>query len=147
MLLEVDGLTMPDKMKLHAFTDTPPPGTWGGQRPRHLIKLGRSLWPVNIKQAIIKIYQAHGLPDPAKQKLVEPIARVFGGREHEGVLDLSKVNWELVVDYFIWEVEAIMGTGKPEKLQKRAKKKYGGIFSHYQVYERPYDNSRVHAEI
>jgi hypothetical protein len=36
-----------------------------------------------------------------------------------------------------------MRNDKVKELQERARKKYGGVFSHYQVYELPYDRSWV----
>jgi hypothetical protein len=138
MFLEATGLTIPGVMNLHAANDKPPLGTWGGERPKHLIPLEQSTWPDEVKQAIVKIFTAKGLSDPMMQKIIEPMARVFGGREAEGVIDLSDVNWELVIDYFTWEAESIMSTDKAKKLQKKAKKKYGGIFSHDAVYEEPH---------
>jgi hypothetical protein len=141
MFLEVPGFMLPTDMRIHAVTDRPPLGTWGGERPKHLIPLGESSWPDEIKQAIVKIFNAKGLSDPMRQKIIEPMARVFGGMKTDGAIDLLRVNWELVVDYFTWEAESIMHTNKAKKLQKQAKKKYGGIFSHYRVYELPYDRS------
>jgi hypothetical protein len=141
MFLEQEGLDMPREMRLHLFTDTPTPGTWGIERPKHLIMLERSMWPDNIKEAIVKIYQEKGLPDPMRQKLVEPIAFIFGGQEVDGVTDLTKINWQMVIDYFTWEAEAIMQTEDAERLQEEAEKKYGGIFSHHEVYKDPNDHS------
>jgi hypothetical protein len=141
MSLEVPGFMLPRDMRIGAVTDRPALGTWGGERPKHLIPLEQSSWPDEIKEAIVKIFMAKGLSEPMRQKIIEPMARVFGGMKTDGAIDLSGVNWELVVDYFTWEAESIMHTDKAKKLQKQAKKKYGKIFSHYQVYERPYDDS------
>jgi len=135
MFLEIPGVILPELMALQAVTDVPLKRGWGGEKPKHVTPLGKSLWPKDVIDAIVKIWKAHGLKYPEKQKLVEPYAYVFGGIVNEGVSDLSKVNWEMAIDYFTWETEAIMNTTKAEELQNEAVKKYGGIFSHYEVYE------------
>ncbi|MGD0275090.1 MAG: hypothetical protein ABSB79_03375 [Syntrophales bacterium] len=122
------------------FLNNPPLGlpakkTWGGARPHHLIPLEKSMWPDTVMAKIVKIYQAYGLPEPMKQKLVEPYAKIFGGRIRDRESDLSDVNWDLAADYFAWEAASLFDGKEAERLQKKAKKKYGFIFSHYQVYE------------
>lgn len=140
MFLDIPGLAVPKNMRVELYTDAPlKKGIWGGEKPKHLNRLEQTLWPDHVKQAIVKIYKAHGLPDPMRQKLVEPIAFHFGGSEYEGAVDLSKVNWSRLIDYFAWEVEAVMDTGKTDALQAQAEKKYGLGFNHYQVYEDPSD--------
>ncbi|WP_408998168.1 hypothetical protein ACJ77P_10280 [Syntrophus buswellii] len=136
MFLDIPGLSLPDNMKLHAFTDDPRVREGFGRRPEDLIPLGESSWPDEVKEKIVKIYQTCGLPDPLRQKLIEPTARVFRNELIWNPNDLSNVNWEIAVDYFTWEAVAISGNDKKSKrLQKKAVKKYGGIFMHYPVYE------------
>ena len=98
--------------------------------PEGLTPLGDAGWPSDVTKSIAELFSRAGIPDPYCQKLVEPTARVFGGK----VGDLSKVNWTLAVDYFTWEIESLRGTAKAEALQRAAEDKYGGIFSHYEVY-------------
>ena len=136
MYLLVDGLELPDFTVYHVYTDNPPEGTWGGERPSHLVQLGKSMWPQDVIVKIVKIFGDVGIPDPLQQKLVEPFAYVFGGKRIEGVPDFEDVNWEMVVDYFEWEAAShTENMKKINRLQGEAKKKYGGIFSHYEVYE------------
>lgn len=122
---------LPSDLMIHAFRDGAQ-NEWEGKKPDQLIPLGQSAWPDEIKQRIAEIFKAVGCPDPLRQKLVEPRARVFGGRRDR--VDLSKVNWGLAIDYFTWEAASMTDRKKAEALQKKAKKKYGGIFSHYRVY-------------
>ncbi|MEE4377804.1 MAG: hypothetical protein V2J55_09885, partial [Candidatus Competibacteraceae bacterium] len=68
--------------------------------------LGDVLWPQDVKNKIHDIFKAIGVADPWRQKLVEPYAIVFGGRDNDGSYDLADVDWEMVVDYFRWEASA-----------------------------------------
>jgi hypothetical protein len=49
--------------------------------------------------------------------------------------DLAGVNWELAVDYSVWEAPWSDNLAKAKRLQKRAVKKCRGIFWHYSVYD------------
>lgn len=127
---------LPDFTVFHTYTDNPPKGTWGGERPKHLVQLGKSMWPKEVIVKIVEIFGAIGIPDPLSQKLVEPFAYAFGGKKVEGEADFKAVNWEMVTDYFEWEAAShSRDMKKIKKLQRQAEKKYGGIFSHYFVYE------------
>lgn len=70
-----------------------------------------------------------------RQKLVEPYAVIFGGQFKQKESDLSKVRWSEVIEYFTWEAAAMTDPIESRRLQDRAEKKYGGVFSHYIVYE------------
>lgn len=102
MFLERPREAMPKAMRLHAVVEKVPPGKWGGEKPAHLTTLESSGWPEDVKLAIVRIDAAKGLPDPARQKLIEPVARIFGGRKSGTGIDLSEVDWGKVVDYFEW---------------------------------------------
>jgi hypothetical protein len=137
MFLELPGKPLPKMLRLHSCTDAPmAEGVWGGERPKHLVTLAKAGWPTDVVTKIAKIFADLGVLDPEGQKLVEPYAKVFGGKNIEGEADLASVNWELAVDYFTWEAMAITrNLEESDRLQKEALKKYGGYFSHYAVYE------------
>lgn len=138
MFLEIPGLPFKrHRFYKHCFTDAPlAEGKYGGERPKHLVPLGQAGWPAEVVNKIVELFKAIDLQDPERQKLVEPYAVVFGGRCDDGMSDLSKVNWEKVVDYFTWEAaEHGEDVELADKLQGEARKKYGGIFMHYPVYE------------
>lgn len=110
------------------------------ERPKHLVPLGDSLWPEGIKNTVNRIFKKIGVEDPMRQKLVEPFARVFGGRERDGISDLEDVNWDKVVDYFRWEASAWTRLRSKEnelahdKLIDEIWERWGGCFSHQMVY-------------
>lgn len=136
MFLELPNKPLPKKLQLHQCTDAPmAEGVWGGERPKHLVPLGKAGWPEDVAQRIADIFTDIGVIDPLGQKLVEPYAVVFGGKNVEGRQDLSGVNWEFAVDYFTFEAASITYDKKVHELQNKALKKYGGMFSHYEVYE------------
>lgn len=133
MFLFIEGMEYPDWTAGHKVREGVK--EWQGLKESWVCPLGETFWPDEIKQKVSAIYKKVGIPDPLKQKLVEPFAGSFGGRNIEGVPVLTKVNWDALVDYFEWESAAISGNrAKSEKLQARAEKKYGGIFFHYNVY-------------
>lgn len=135
-LINDKDLTVPKELRILCFFDGQlDKGKWGGKKPDHLMTLGSTQWPDEVKHEIVEIFKGIGVVSPLKQKLVEPYAIVFGGRRKEGESGLSGVNWEMVVDYFTWEAAAMTDRKQSEKLQDEAEKKYGGIFSHYAVYE------------
>lgn len=135
-LINDKDLTVPKDLRGHCFFDGKlADNVWGGEKPKHLIPLGQSLWPDEVKNQIVEIFKAIGVADPLRQKLVEPFAIVFGGKHREKESDLSEVNWGMVIDYFTWEAAAMTDPDKSRRLQNKAEKKYGGIFSHYIVYE------------
>lgn len=106
-----------------------------GGKPFYLCTLNDTLWGNEVKEKIAKFYKNVGVQDPLNQKLVEPYAGAFGGQNKEGVADLSKVNWEMLVDYFKWEALAISDNHtKAAKVYKEAEKKHNISFSHYYVY-------------
>lgn len=136
MFLEVAGKPLPQPLRIHACTDAPlAEGTWGGEKPKHLVSLKESMWPEEVIDKIAQIFKGIGVIDPMKQKLVEPYAVVFGGKNVDGRQNLSGANWELAVDYFTFEAASITRNQKVHELQEEALKKYGGYFSHYAVYE------------
>ena len=107
MLLKVKGLSVKERLTLHEFTNDPPEGDpWGRKRPKHLITLGETPWPDAVKEDIAKSFKQIGVEDPLQQKLVEPHARAFGGKDNDGAYDLSGVDWAMVMDYFRWEAAA-----------------------------------------
>ncbi|MFZ5572032.1 MAG: hypothetical protein ACOZF0_16655 [Thermodesulfobacteriota bacterium] len=109
-------------------------------KPKHLVTLGEVAWPEWVKEDIAQQFRRIGIQDPYKQKLVEPFAMAFGGRNNDGAYDLSRVKWEMVVDYFRWESAAWdRDTPEKEKALKlmiaEIKAKYGGMFNHQMVYD------------
>lgn len=106
-------------------------------RPRHLVPLGKSMWPKEQVARLITLFKNAGIPEPLTQKLVEPVAYYFGGVEKDGVPDVSGVNWEKMVDYFEWEIAAVLkdDRAKATALQEQAKKKWKHLFSHYAAWE------------
>ena len=143
MFLQIDGLKLPD----FAMINTRKEGIeeWKGGKPHWATPLVETFWPDDVKKKITDIFKKVGIPDPMRQKLVEPFAVCFGGENKEGVPDLSKVNWEALVEFFEWESFSIQGTkasrAMSEKLQDKAEKKWGGTFFHYDVYQ-DYSNPR-----
>jgi len=136
MFLDIKGMTLPKWAMVHALTDDSNFEEWQGRKPYWVCPLEQTLWSEDIKKKITDTYKAVGVSDPMKQKLVEPYAGAFGGKNKEGACDFSEVNWGTLIDYFEWEAASISeNKRKSEKLQKQAEKKYGGIFSHYLVYE------------
>jgi len=78
------------------------------------------------------------------QKLVEPHAIAFGGRDENWNYDMSLVNWDMAVEYFTWEATAWKaGQGDEEAarrshaLQDKAIEKYDFLFNHRPVYADP----------
>lgn len=105
MLLDLQNreYALPDNLRFFACTETLEPGTWGGGIPLGFVTLEKSMWPEEVQGQITLIFKAIGVPHPLKQKLVHPAAYCFGGRQKEGELDLTGVNWEAVVDYYRYE--------------------------------------------
>jgi hypothetical protein len=143
MFLEIEGLKLPDYALLHTVYSGIE--IWKGGKPSWATPLGETFWTDEEKKKVTDIFKRAGIPDPMKQKLVEPFAIAFGGKNKEGVPDLSKVNWEALIEFFEWESYSIQKTKESkaisEKLQNKAEKKWGGIFFHYLVYE-DYSNQR-----
>ncbi len=136
MILDIAGYKLRPELGIHAVSDAPlRKGVYPTQRPKYLVPLEEANWPSEVVSRVVKAYTAVGLQNPLKQKLVEPSAIVFGGKYSEGVTDLTSVNWDMVGDYFEWEAQAAVGNyDESVALQKKAKAKWGGIWSHRQVY-------------
>jgi hypothetical protein len=122
-----------------------PKGTYEdySDQPDEVILLGETAWPDKVKQKIVKILEAHGIKDPLNHKLVEPHAIVFGGRDRNtGVYDLSKVNWEKLVDYFEYEttVKTANDPAYPNAvhrigvLQRKSMRKFKCTYTHRGMY-------------
>jgi len=103
MFLKITGMTLPDWALIHSVSDDPKLKEWQGKKEHCFCPLEETLWADDVKKKITKIYKAVGVPDPMKQKLVEPYAGCFGGKNKEGACDFSKVNWQALLDYFEWE--------------------------------------------
>lgn len=105
-------------------------------KPGHLVPLGKSLWPKEQVARLVTLFKNAGIPEPLTQKLVEPYAYYFGGRDDGGVPDLSQVDWEKMLAYFEWEIAAILEDerDKARAMQDSADEKYGHIFWHYDVW-------------
>ena len=133
MLLKVKGLSVKPDLLIHEFGDR----CW--PKPKHLSPLGETMWPEWVKGAIAERFRAIGVEDPLRQKLVEPFALAFGGKNADGAYDLDRVDWQKVVDYFTWEASA-WGIDSDEKekahrvLVDQMKAKWGGVFNHQVVY-------------
>lgn len=133
MFLKIKGMELPDFAAAHTVSEGV--DEWKGLKASWVCPLGETFWPDDIKQKVSDIYKKVGIADPLKQKLVEPFAGCFGGKNQEGVPVFSKVNWNALLDYFEWEAAEISENKvKAQKLQDKAEKKYGGIFFHYNVY-------------
>ena len=137
MFLYGPSLKLPDRLKAVSYS-TVRTGNSILDKPAHVIPLNGALWPDKIKKKVTEIFKAIGVPDPMNQKLVEPHARVFGGRCIEGSSILDEVDWKLLLDYFEWEAAALTDPEKSEALQEKCEKKRGGIFTHQPVYEDPF---------
>jgi hypothetical protein len=136
MFLHIEGMKLPKWAAVHTVTSDPKYEEWQGGKPIHVCPLGETFWPDDVKSKIADIYKAVGVPDPMKQKLVEPYAGMFGGQNKEGIPVLTHVNWNLLLDYFEWEAASVSENVKlSNKLQGKAEKKHGGAFSHYPVYQ------------
>jgi len=148
MILEIEGVVIPDCYKLHSYTNAPvKDGVLFAHAPKWVMPLGKAGWPSDVVDRIAEVFASRGLPKPLETKLVEPYAIIFGGEYLDDERDLSSVNWEMVVDYFTWEAHAQGGQGcyeEARRLQGEAKKKYGGIFSHRGVYDDPKDPNRYY---
>ena len=146
MFLEIDGLTLPDRLKIECFEENPSGGEWADyrRRPKEWIPLGETAWPDEVKAQIVEFYKAIGVEDPLRQKLVEPYAKCFGGRNRDGAYDLDGVNWDAVVDYFRFEARSITAQTDDDRavleaMQAEAVEKYGGrLPMHYMVYGEDY---------
>jgi hypothetical protein len=104
-------------------------------KPDSLIPLEDTPWPNEVKRKIVDIMKGIGIPDPMSQKLVEPYAIAFGGDDPGGAYDLSKVDWEMVVDYFIWEAASWTHNSKEiDRLFEESIVKRGFSFCHRGVY-------------
>ena len=138
MFLEISGLPFKRiRFKKHSFFNGPVKSeAAGNQKPTHLVPLGEAMWPKEVIEKITQLFKAIDLQDPGRQKLVEPYAVAFGGKNIEGMADYSSVNWDKLVDYFIWEAaEHDENPTLAEELQQKALAKYGKMFMHYPVYE------------
>jgi hypothetical protein len=131
MLLKVKGLGVNPDLRIHEFDQK--------RRPKHLSPLGETTWPEWVKGVIVERFHAIGVEDPLRQKLVEPFALAFGGRNNDGAYDLARVDWQKVVHYFTWEAST-WGIDSDEKeaahqaLNAKMKAKWGGAFNHQVVY-------------
>jgi len=106
------------------------------KKSSHLVSLEEAPWPDKIKRKIAKILQKAGVADAQKQKIIEPYAMKFGGRNKDGLFDLSRVKWPMVLDYFKWEAALLANDlKKAAKMQKRAIRKYQVPFTRYPVFE------------
>lgn len=113
--------------------------------PHHfsgVVTLRHSLWPEDVKAAVVEAFAQYGQERVLDVKLVEPFAIAFGGRDVNGTPDHSKTDWELLKDYFRWEAAALLtektggeGAALSHALQEAALKKHGHYFNHYQVYD------------
>lgn len=115
-----------------------PKGTYDADsdKPDYVVPLGDSGWPEEVKQKLVDLFKKNGIKDPLSMKLVEPYAIIFGGRDDNGAYNFAGVNWEMVVDYFEWEITSMQGD--PDKIGEamdRAMKKFGTHYSHKGVYE------------
>jgi hypothetical protein len=129
MFLKVKGLKITNENGLYEFKE----------RPVHLRTLGRAPWPKGVKQAISRLYKEIGVQNPMRQKLVEPYAFAFGGRNNDGGFDFDEVNWELAIDYFTWEASAQNRYSEAREkahdaLNEQIIEKYGAPFNHQFVY-------------
>jgi hypothetical protein len=126
MLLKVKGLKL--SRPIHQFDE----------KPKHLSTLGEVAWPEGVKKVIAGLFSAIGVEDPYRQKLVEPYALAFDGRNNDGDYDLEDVNWEMLIDYFRWEASAWSrnsdGDEQHDALVQEIKDKWGGMFNHQFVY-------------
>lgn len=131
---------LPEGFKIHSFKqakDVPADDPWRhyNKKPDHLCILNDAPFPTDVKNKITEIYKAVGVENPLMQKLVEPNALAFGGREKEGEWDLKNVDWEEMVSYFEIEAQSISRNREAvKKLQDVAYKKHGQLQSHYMVY-------------
>ena len=143
MFLYIDGIQFPKKLLFRVCSNN-------GEKTfyymtEHLIPLGETKWPESVKSNIENIFKEIGIEEPLKQKLVEPFAWAFGGRnDASGDYNFDKVNWECVVDYFRWEALSMSEKDDDDEhhltskeLQDQALKKYGSKFLHYLVYANP----------
>jgi len=148
MLLITKDLTVPRNLQVYAKYSTEfinefanPTDNIMMVQPKHLVPLEETDWPDNVKAEIAKIFKEIGVPEPMKQKLVEPYAKGFGGVVDDSKeYKLENVNWELVIYYFKWEAATwSYNTKEIDKLEKVCMEKYGFTpFWHYGVYEDPY---------
>ena len=108
----------------------------GDRIPDHLARLRDAPWPEFIKAAIAEAHQRYGVQDVAATKLVEPYAIIHGGLNVNGVPDLSRVWWSMLLHYYTWEAAALAGDRQRSKrLQKEAVKRHGCQHWHYPVYD------------
>ncbi|MBT8762473.1 hypothetical protein KFV02_00815 [Desulfohalobiaceae bacterium Ax17] len=116
----------------------------GGIQPKHLIPLGEADWPEDVKNKIAEIFKKIGVPDPMKQKLVEPYARGFKGKVGKSKeYNFEEVNWEIVVYYFKWEAACWIGDyDEADRIKEEYYKKDFEYdpFWHYGVYGDPFES-------
>jgi hypothetical protein len=140
MILRKKGLALPDNIDSERpdFFEIDPDASDAERAERQidLILLAGTDWPADVKAEIVLTFMHVGVPDPLYQKIVEPFAMAFKGRNVDGASDYSRVDWVKVVDYFKWEAQSISGhTKEALELQAEAMKKYGHWFNHYNVYD------------
>ena len=140
MLLRKKGFALPDNIDSERpdFFEIDPEASDAerAERRTDLILLAGTDWPTDVKAEIVSAFRHVGVPDPLHQKIVEPFAKAFGGRNVDGASDYTNVDWGKVVDYFKWEAQSISGHRKEAlELQAEAEKKFGHWFSHYHVYD------------
>ncbi len=115
-----------------------PKGTYGedSDKPDYVVPLKDAAWPEEVKAKIVDLFKKNGIKDPLSMKLVEPYAIVFGGRDDNGAYNLAGVNWEMVVDYFEWEIAVMQEDGGQIKAtMAKSMRKFGVEYSHKGVYD------------
>lgn len=102
----------------------------------HLVTLEEAKWPDEVVSEIVELYKAVGIEKPLKQKLVEPTAFCFGGRNNNDLRDFSKVNWSLALDYFRFEIAMLFGSEDDvAKAREWMWARHETLVRHYEVYD------------
>jgi hypothetical protein len=145
MFIKVKGLALPPEVELSRMDEPDPDDPYNPRaKPDHVVPLGESLWPEWVQNEIASMYKSEGVGDPLRQKLVNPLMADFGGVMKDGVIDHSKTNWQMVIDWYEWEVAAFFHekevgkNPKADKLLKKFYENYNTLLSYHDIYASNY---------
>jgi hypothetical protein len=136
MFLIIDGEKEPDCVCGNLYTANKAQQIKHSTRqcPKGIVPLSEAPWPESVKATLVQLYTKYGFTAPLKQKLVDPYASAFGGGYERVAYAFDNVNWDMVVDYFTWEITCKAEPELISDLQEAAFQKYGFIFSHRGAY-------------
>ena len=131
------GLKFPERAALLEIVPLEESNPSPKAKPDYLVSLGEAQWPEWVVDKLVNLFGEAGLENPLLQKYVEPSADAFRGIGRD--VTRSEINWQLAIDFFIWEIEAVLNDNEEggKQCQRAMYKKYGTKVAHYEVYGRP----------